>query len=207
MKNILWLILSLLISSCLFTREKENKHQLSVKAEQVVEAGSIEETKQKENEREFTKLKVFNSNVEIEVFKELDPMPQSLFELKYPFEHFHTTQTYSNADGTITLLMSIRPETVSYEDLRNYPRTIATSFANNPSIELKQNRIRKINNRDFIVVEMITSAVDAQIYNLIYITSLEGKLLVCTFNCTLDKLSKWKPIGEKMLDSISLMNL
>jgi hypothetical protein len=148
-----------------------------------------------------------SNRFEIAMCKNLDHMSQPLFELKYPFENFSSTHAYSNEDGTVTLLISPREEKADQKDLPNYQQTFTSNFANNPSIDFKRCEIKKIDSRDFIIVEMITPAVDSQIYNLMYVTSVEGKLLVCTFNCTLDKLAEWQPIGEKMLNSITINNL
>jgi hypothetical protein len=209
MKSAIWSILVLLISSCSFTDsdKEEVKSQKLIKTDQAAKAKYIGNVEKKSKEVTFTKLQILNNEAKIELANEIDLMSQSLFELKYPFENFNSTYAYSNKDGTVTLLVSPRDEIADENDLPSYQQKFTSSFANNPSIEFKRCEIKKINNRDFIVVEMITPAVDAQIYNLMYVTSVKGKLLVCTFNCTLDKLGEWQPVGERMLNSIRLNDL
>jgi hypothetical protein len=209
MKNAAWsILLTSVIFSCSFNNEtKKVEAQKRLLVKKTITAEKLDKFEQRPNDILVAKLKAFDQEVKIGMFKEMRLMSQTQFELKYPFENFSSTHAYSNEDGTVTLLISPREEKADQKDLPNYQQTFTANFANNPSIDFKRCEIKKIGNRDFIIVEMITPAVDSQIYNLMYVTSVEGKLLVCTFNCTIDKLAEWQPIGEKMLNSITINNL
>lgn len=61
-----------------------------------------------------------------------------------------------------------------------------------------------MNGRSFIVMEFITPAVDAKIYNLMYITELEGRMLMCSFNCMESQKSEWESKAKQALNSIEV---
>ena len=73
-----------------------------------------------------------------------------------------------------------------------------------PEIDFRKSEIKNINGRDFIIIEMITPAVDTKVYNLMFVTSSEGRLLMGTFNCTMDHLKEWQPLAEQIVNSVKV---
>jgi hypothetical protein len=53
-----------------------------------------------------------------------------------------------------------------------------------------------INGKEVGYLEFLTSAMDTEIYNLIFFTDLDGKLLLCTFNCTKKSIDEWSTIAK-----------
>lgn len=50
-------------------------------------------------------------------------------------------------------------------------------------------------------MELLSLAADTEIYNLIWFTDLDGKLLLSTFNCTKEQMDDWKPIAKTIMES------
>jgi hypothetical protein len=142
--------------------------------------------------------------VQLEIPLQLEVMDANMFSLKYPMENAETTKAYGNADGTVSLLISPRQEKATQSDLPKYQQMLYKSFGKSPSIDFKKNEVRKINGRDFIVLEMVTPAVDTQVYNLMFVTSSGGRLLMGTFNCTVDMQKEWQPIAQLILASVKV---
>lgn len=69
-------------------------------------------------------------------------------------------------------------------------------------VEILKTDKLKINGSEFVTIEFISNAIDTKIYNAMFITTLNGKLLLGTFNCTVNDLNKWKPISKKIISSI-----
>ena len=53
-------------------------------------------------------------------------------------------------------------------------------------------------------MEFVSPAVDTRVYNLMYVTSLDNRLMIGTFNCTETLRAKWEPIGKEIVSSIKL---
>jgi hypothetical protein len=65
--------------------------------------------------------------------------------------------------------------------------------------------VRKINGIDFLVIDADMDMPDAaKLHNLITVTSLEGRMLVISYNCLLNFDPACKAIGPKMIESIIL---
>lgn len=149
-------------------------------------------------------LNLLGGKVQLDMPEHLQSMDKKMFDLKYPLENAENTRAYSDGDGTVTLLISPRQDKATQTDLPKYQQMLNNSFSNNPSIDFKKSEIKQINGRDFIVIEMITPAMDTDVYNLMFVTSLDGKLLIGTFNCTIEKMQEWQPIAEQILSSVKV---
>lgn len=51
---------------------------------------------------------------------------------------------------------------------------------------------------------MITRSIDGDIHNILYMTPLDGRLLLISFNTTKEEASQWLEIGRRMLQSIKI---
>jgi len=65
--------------------------------------------------------------------------------------------------------------------------------------------VRKINGADFLVIDAdVNMADDAKLHNLIAVTSLEGRMLVISYNCLLNFDAACGAIGPQLVGSIVL---
>jgi hypothetical protein len=123
--------------------------------------------------------------------------------VKYPSKQGAIFQVYTDKDATVNIAFEHTPNKTMLEDLPAIKQVFEQQL-NQPGIDFRKSEIRKINGRDFIVLEMITPAADTRVYNQMFVTSFEGRLLISTFNCTIDKLKEWQPIAEQILSSIKV---
>ncbi len=201
-------VVSMFILSCGVPKKEESKTQkVQQKNELKKETNTTDSLsgnlarKDKISIKKFTFL---SGKLQLEIPSELKPMDSEMYSLKYPSDNMMNTKAYSNTDGTVSLLISRRPETSSQHDLPNYKQMLYETYSKNSSIDFIKCEIEKIGGRDFIVTEMITPAIDINIYNLMLIISLEDKLAIITFNCTVDKVGKWKPVASRIMSSIEV---
>ena len=73
-----------------------------------------------------------------------------------------------------------------------------------PSAEWKDSGIKTINGKEVGYLELVTPAIDTEIYNLMFFTDLDGKLLLCTFNCTKKSIDEWTPTAKEIMNSLKI---
>lgn len=206
--NVSTLILVLLFFSCTEQKKEEEKAEVTEVSEPLMEEAKepikLEETAGPKTT--FRKLSLLQGKLQLEIPSQLRVMEAEMFLLKYPMENPESTTAYSNEDGTVSLLISPRQEKATQADLPKYQQMLYESFGKNAMIDFQKSEIKKINGRDFIVLEMITPAVDTRVYNQMFITSLGGRLLMCTFNCTVRKQREWQPIAEQILSLVNVQD-
>jgi hypothetical protein len=161
-------------------------------------------TAEKPNEKAFFENSVIlNGKAELlipTVFKLMDAESVSL---KYPSKQSGDFEVYTNGDGNINIAFEHLPDKATMNDLPKLRAMFEQQF-NQPSIDFRKSEIKKINGRDFVVIEMVTPAADTEVYNLMFVTSSGGRLLMGTFNCTVDKQKEWQPLAERILGSVKV---
>jgi len=73
-----------------------------------------------------------------------------------------------------------------------------------PSAVWFQSGLKTINGRAFFLLDLRTPALDTEIRNLMVGTSLQGRLLLITFNVTQQHEARWLPTAQKILASIKV---
>jgi hypothetical protein len=89
------------------------------------------------------------------------------------------------------------------EDIPQYFNVLKENMEN--SIAIKEWYSDGVENQNGIKIakyEFLTTAVDTDIYNLMYLVSLDDRLLICSFNSTKELMDEWKPIAEAIMSSI-----
>lgn len=144
-----------------------------------------------------------NGKVELMVPDVFAAMRAEEVMAKYPTKEPIFFQVYTNAEGSVNIAVEHLQEKGAMADLPNFSKIFGEQFSD-PSVHIIRNEIEKINGRDFIVLEMVTPAVDTEVYNLMFVTSSGGRLLMGTFNCPVDKQDEWQPLAEKILGSVKV---
>jgi len=51
---------------------------------------------------------------------------------------------------------------------------------------------------------MMAPAFDGQTYNLTYFSELEGRVLLCSFNCLEDQVESWRTVSFAMMKTLKI---
>jgi len=150
-----------------------------------------------------TKL-LLDNKVELKIPKEFDIMSESLIKQKYPSDR-RPTLVYSNKSGGINVALNLLQNQANQTAIPAYKDNFVQSFKNAyPSEIWKDSGVKEINGKKVGYLELVTPASDTKIYNLMFFTDLEGKLLLCTFNCTEKSINEWTPIAKEIMNSLKI---
>jgi len=147
---------------------------------------------------------LLNDKVELKIPKDFDIMSEELMKLKYPSER-RPTLVYSNESGGINVALNLTQNQASQQLIPAYQDNFVQTFKNlYPSAEWKDSGVKMINGKKVGFIELVTPAMDTEIYNLMFFTDLDGKLLLCTFNCTKESIDEWTPIAKEIMNSMKI---
>lgn len=131
-------------------------------------------------------------------------MSEDKAKAKYPYEN-RPSIIYTNESASVNIAFNYTQNQASNENLQAIMDAMKESFENlYPSAQWYTSEVKTINDKDIGVLELITPAIDTEVYNLMWFTDLDGKLLIATFNCTKEQIDEWKPVGEVILSSFEL---
>lgn len=145
-----------------------------------------------------------DNSVELMIPTDFDLMSEELLKIKYPSER-RPTLVYSNESGGINVALNLTKNKASQELIPVYSDNFVQTFKSlYPSAEWKDSGVKTINGRKVGFLELVTPATDTEIYNLMFFTDLDGKLLLCTFNCTKKSIDEWTPTAKEIMNSLKI---
>jgi hypothetical protein len=131
-------------------------------------------------------------------------MSKELVEIKYPSGN-RPTEIYSDEQGGVSIGFSHTANQMELEQLPELMPLFIEQFSNMyPTIKWGKTDTRKINGLNCVVLEFETPAIDTEIYNLMGITVLDGRMLIFTFNCIVPVKSEWEEKASQIINSIQV---
>ena len=153
---------------------------------------------------ELEKKQILNDKVEILLPKSFGIMPEEMLKIKYPSAN-RPTLVYSDEDGTVNIAFNHITSRASQKEIEKYKDVFVSTFKSSyPTAVWGEKGVKEINGRKVGFLEVTTPAIDTKIYNLLFFTDLDGKLLICTFNCTSKKKSAWVESAKKIFNSLTV---
>jgi hypothetical protein len=147
---------------------------------------------------------ILNNKVEILLPKEFEIMSEEMLNIKYPSNR-RPTLVYTNETGSVNVAFNHTASKATQQQLDAYKNNFVSTFKNlYPSAEWKDSGVKEINGKKVGYIELVTPAVDTKIYNLMFFTDLDGRLLLCTFNCVEESQAEWNESAKKIMNSLTL---
>jgi len=129
-------------------------------------------------------------------------MSREIASLKYPSER-RPNLIYTDESSTINLAFNLTPHRLKEEGVVAFQENMIDILEQaQPSADWLDTDVLTIDEKTVAFLEIITPAIDGDIFNLMFFTSIEGLALIGTFNCLEDDLETWRPIARAMMESL-----
>lgn len=150
------------------------------------------------------KQKLLNGKVIVDLPEGFGLMSEEMLAVKYPASN-RPTLVYTNEQGSVNFAFNHTFNDIPKGKLPEVLPAFVQQFNSiYPQIQWFKKDLEVINGQEFIVLEFITPASDSKIYNLMYVTVLEGRMLMCTFNCIESLRNEWESKAKNSLNSIEI---
>lgn len=153
---------------------------------------------------ELEQRSLLDGKVEILLPKGWKPMSEDLVKIKYPGAK-PPKLVYSDVSGAISIAFNLTESNASQSTIEKYHEVLKQSLEKAyPDAVWEETTIREINGKRMGEFRLITDTYNDKIYNQMLFTDLNGKLLICSFNCVETKLKTWKPIAADIMNSLTI---
>ncbi len=143
-----------------------------------------------------------DGKLEVQVPRSFAPMEEEMLRIKYPSERRPTT-VLTNPRGSVNVALNHTDTLLPMQQLADAHTAMDRMFRNlYPSAHWYRSGVTAINGREFFVLDFRGPAMDTEVRNILVGTSLEGRILMITFNCTAELEDEWAPVGRRIIDSI-----
>ena len=147
---------------------------------------------------------LLDNQITMKIPKHFTIMSRELMEMKYPSEK-RPAFVYTDASGSINIALSLTQNKADQKNITAYKDSFVKTFRNlYPTADWKGEGVKDIKGRKVGYLELVTPAIDTDIYNLMFFTDLNGQLLLCTFNCTKENLGEWQATAHEIMNSLKI---
>jgi hypothetical protein len=154
-----------------------------------------------DNRVEFSERAVFDGQVFMTIPAELELMPPEAVIFKYPKGN-RPSIIYTDAKASINICFTQTKDRLDDEDVeeaKEYIERVATTM--NPSSKIISSSVIEGNPR-IGHFDFISTAVDGDVYNMMFLFSLNGQFILGAFNCVRSVMDKWLDVALQMVKSI-----
>ncbi|MBE1555944.1 hypothetical protein [Sporosarcina limicola] len=147
---------------------------------------------------------LFEGKVKIRMPKLFQLMLPELASLKYPSER-RPAIIYTDDSTTINLAFNHTQNLLNDTGITEFQESMVEILQQTqPSAEWLEQGDRVINDKNIGFIEVITPALDGDIFNLMFFVSLDGKALIGTFNCMEEDMDDWRPVAKAMMETLQV---
>lgn len=152
---------------------------------------------------ELENRSILSDKIDIILPVEFGEMSEEVIQTKYPAGDYPTL-VYTNDECNVNVVFNHTDNECEEEDIEEYFNVLKENIQNTSRIEeWYSDGVENQNGMKIAKMEFISPAVDTDIYNLMYLVSLDDRLLICSFNSTVELKDEWMPIAEKIMGSIT----
>ncbi|MGC5327309.1 hypothetical protein [Brevibacillus sp. SYSU BS000544] len=148
---------------------------------------------------------ILSEKIKIRMPKSFKVMSQEMASFKYPSER-RPGLIYTDTSASINIAFNHIPTSLVESEMKKFTDAMVQIVKKTqPAAQWIGEGIRETNGHQIGYCECITPALDTDVYQLMFFISLEGKALLCTFNCTIDQMEDWQPIARGVLESVEIV--
>ncbi|WP_154675963.1 hypothetical protein [Entomohabitans teleogrylli] len=127
-------------------------------------------------------------------------MPQDMLDVKYPAAQRPQEAWYVESEGgKVSIAFSVTGTAMKESQVPQFAAAMKQQLSPySPSLSEVT-----VNGKKMSRLEMVTPSADGNIYNLMQLSSRDGKMLISTFNTTEDLKEKYAQAGKDALSSLN----
>jgi hypothetical protein len=112
---------------------------------------------------------------------------------------------YSEEKGSPSVSISLKNNKISQESISEYVELIEKSITTPlPVTKIIGKGKELINDRNVGYIILVTPSANGDIYNYMFFTDLDKKLLLCNFSCMNNAVNKWEDIAKMIVNSLKI---
>jgi hypothetical protein len=118
---------------------------------------------------------------------------------KYP-AYNKPTEVYTNQEATVNIAIRRTSQLISKDQIYAEGKKMETQMLKSGRIQLI--RSEPANKKTRHVFSFYTSALDTKVYNIMFVFSVKGRMVIGSFNCTSDLQPIWGKMAYEIIHSV-----
>lgn len=132
-------------------------------------------------------------------------MREEMIQRKYPAQQ-RPTEVLSDERGSVNVAFGHSQAAVTPAQIPAIGAAMEARIRSTyPSARWNRSEVIERDGRSYICFDFWSPTADGEVRNLMVATSVDGRLLVVSFNATREQESEWGPIGERIMSSLRVV--
>lgn len=132
-------------------------------------------------------------------------MREEMIQRKYPTQQ-RPTEVLSDERGTVNVALGHSQAVVTPQQIPViHPAMEARIRSTYPSARWNRSEVVERDGRSYVYMDFWSPTADGEVRNIMVATSVDGRLLVVSFNATRELEAEWGPLGERIMGSIRVV--
>lgn len=151
---------------------------------------------------EFQETKLFDNKMSVWLPKSFIEMPKPMIKIKYPGEE-RPQIIITDLSSTINFTFSLLEVDIPMKNvpaMANLFKTIIEKTQ--PKVIFYEDSTEELGENRLSWFDFKSMATDSEIYNIMYITLVDGKVMHGIFNCLYEQMKDWKDIAKQVMMSV-----
>ncbi|AKF92346.1 hypothetical protein J5TS2_16650 [Brevibacillus halotolerans] len=150
----------------------------------------------------FAERSLLEDKLSIPMPKAFTPMSPETAALKYPSER-RPTLIYTNSTGSINVAINHTQTRLTDAEMKEFTAAMVHLLRKTQKLlQWHGDDVVEVNGKPIGYCEFLTPAYNVNLYNFMFFTELDGKALLCTFNCTEDEMDDWRLVARGMMEAV-----
>lgn len=184
-------LFSLLVSGCSGEESSgENGEHEEAETEEIAEG-----------EVALKEIEFLGGAISVSIPEDFYSMEDELVEIGYPTGDIPDA-IYTNAEGTANITFKHDDLLLAPDEIDDYIEAMTKLLNSSDTLILLSSGVNEVDGQDVGYLNIVTEQEGKQIYNSVWVASLDGTALFGSFNCYDDVAVEMKPIAEDVYKSI-----
>lgn len=151
---------------------------------------------------EFERKNFFDGKMSVMLPKSFVPMPSGIQRMKYPSEQ-RPQVIMTSLDVTTNFNFSLLPQEIAEDQTLNCVEQMKLMIKKlNPAIAFYEMEEMDRENNKLSWFDYKSYTIDEPLYNIMYVTPIDGKVMHGIFNCLYRNMEEWKQAALQVIASI-----
>jgi hypothetical protein len=112
------------------------------------------------------------------------------------------SEVYTNEEATVNIAFKKIEQSLAEQKVFTEGKKLEQQLTSNGKVQLIASEQIKANGNSIYVFSFYSNAIDTKVYNVMFVFSLKGKMVLGSFNCTVALQNQWQVTAYEIIRSI-----
>lgn len=147
---------------------------------------------------------ILSNTVSIKLPSSFRIMDANTLSSKYPPNN-KPSEVYTNQEATVNIAFKTTEQPLQEKSVIAEGKKLESQLVNSGNVQLIKSEQIKLSNNNIYTFSFYSYAVDTKVYNIMFVFSVNGKMVLGSFNCTYLLKPQWQQIAYEIIRSIKIL--